>query len=558
MVLAWTHRWTVDDGFIVFRVVDQVLAGNGPVFNAGERIEAVTSPMWLALLVVLRVLIPDGVGLEEIALWAALLLSGFGLLAASLGSARLAPARAPPARWYVPFGSLVVVALTAFWDYATAGLETGLSLAWLGTSFWALVCFSCPAPSRPRRRWLLVAFLLGLGPLIRPDFGLFSLCFVSALLVVDPEQGWRPRAGLVAAALAVPFSYQIFRTGYYAILVPNTALAKSAGASNWDRGVDYARNLIGSYRLYLALAPVVAVLVVTFVRVRAPAARAAVAAPVVGASLHALYVAAVGGDYLHGRLLLPSVFALTSPVAVIVVERTSTVLAAAALLAWALVCGLVWRPVSGVWVADPRPWAVALSGSKHPVTLEDYEDFPWLDVARTAKRLRRRGEGVLYVPAVGTFPRQYKEGDLGDPERRFRLSRSVDADAAVAFTAIGAVGYAVGPEIFVLDRLGLTAPVGGRLTAGDDLPPGHEKFMTLPWVEARLAEARDRDSDGRRQLAAERARQALECGALARVMRDVTEPLTLDRFVGNLRDSIGNTRLSIPKDAGRAAEKLCA
>jgi hypothetical protein len=134
----------------------------------------------------------------------------------------------------------------------------------------------------------------------------------------------------------------------------------------------------------------------------------------------------------------------------------------------------------------------------------------------------------------------------------------VDADAAVAFTAIGAVGYAVGPEIFVLDRLGLTAPVGGRLTAGDDLPPGHEKFMTLPWVEARLAEARDRDSDGRRQLAAERARQALECGALARVMRDVTEPLTLDRFVGNLRDSIGNTRLSIPKDAGRAAEKLCA
>jgi hypothetical protein len=100
--------------------------------------------------------------------------------------------------------------------------------------------------------------------------------------------------------------------------------------------------------------------------------------------------------------------------------------------------------------------------------------------------------------------------------------------------------------------------VGGRLTAGDDLPPGHEKFMTLPWVEARLADPRDRDPDRRRQLAAEQARQALECGPLARVLRDVTEPLTLDRFVGNLRDSVGNTRLSVPKDPGRAAEELCA
>ena len=44
VVMAAAKRWTFDDGFIYFRTVDQILAGNGPVFNAGERVESFTSP----------------------------------------------------------------------------------------------------------------------------------------------------------------------------------------------------------------------------------------------------------------------------------------------------------------------------------------------------------------------------------------------------------------------------------------------------------------------------------------------------------------------------------
>ena len=47
---GFLNRWNSDDAFINFRVVDQILAGNGPVFNAGERVEAATSTLWLALL----------------------------------------------------------------------------------------------------------------------------------------------------------------------------------------------------------------------------------------------------------------------------------------------------------------------------------------------------------------------------------------------------------------------------------------------------------------------------------------------------------------------------
>jgi arabinofuranosyltransferase len=43
---AWQRRWIADDGLIVLRTVRNLLAGNGPVFNAGERVEANTSTVW--------------------------------------------------------------------------------------------------------------------------------------------------------------------------------------------------------------------------------------------------------------------------------------------------------------------------------------------------------------------------------------------------------------------------------------------------------------------------------------------------------------------------------
>jgi arabinofuranosyltransferase len=39
-----------DDGLIVLRTVQNVLDGNGPVFNAGERVEATTSTLWTYVL----------------------------------------------------------------------------------------------------------------------------------------------------------------------------------------------------------------------------------------------------------------------------------------------------------------------------------------------------------------------------------------------------------------------------------------------------------------------------------------------------------------------------
>lgn len=92
---AWDRRWMSDDGLIVLRTVRQLLAGNGPVFNVGERVEANTSTLWTYLLAAFGWV--PGVPLEWVAVVTGLLCSAAGLLLA-LDGAQPAQRRVHPAR----------------------------------------------------------------------------------------------------------------------------------------------------------------------------------------------------------------------------------------------------------------------------------------------------------------------------------------------------------------------------------------------------------------------------------------------------------------------------
>src|SRR6478735_2785357 len=85
---AWQRRWIADDGLIVLRTVRNLLAGNGPVFNAGERVEANTSTIWTYLLYVCS-WIGGPLRLEYVALAVALTLSVLGVALLMLGTGRL-------------------------------------------------------------------------------------------------------------------------------------------------------------------------------------------------------------------------------------------------------------------------------------------------------------------------------------------------------------------------------------------------------------------------------------------------------------------------------------
>ena len=96
---AWQRRWIADDGLIVLRTIRNLLAGNGPVFNSGERIESNTSAAW-TYLTYFGSVIGGPMRLEYVALALALGLSvagvamvgaGAGVAIVLIGSSWLSP-----------------------------------------------------------------------------------------------------------------------------------------------------------------------------------------------------------------------------------------------------------------------------------------------------------------------------------------------------------------------------------------------------------------------------------------------------------------------------------
>jgi arabinofuranosyltransferase len=560
LVMGWRHRWIEEDAFLNFRVVDQIRVGHGPVFNVGERVEIFTSTLWLAMLTAARSALPN-VSIEYLSIAGGLLLTGLGLWWAERGAAVLwrsdseSSLRSSPSALLVPFGVVVVVALPASWDWATSGLENGLSLAWLGALMLVVATVTRPRAlpmSGPRA--LAVGALLGLGPLVRPD-----LAVVSVVVVVAVLWSRRPRGAelvwLVAGFFALPVGYEIFRAGYYGALVPNTALAKDSGGMYWSQGWNYLVDLVAPYWLWV---PMIAIVVATVLIARAKTPRPELVpmlALPVGGILHVLFIVESGGDYLHARLLMPSLFAIVAPFAVIPWRRQFR-LPLAAVGIWALVAIAFLRPnlhqqlvpVTDYGVADGRALMSDFTRPGHRPVLAT--DFIFDDGVR-AKRLEERGARAL-VTTAGVLP------DV-TPER-----------TTLVTPATGISGYRAGPEVLVQEVNSLGDPVGSRMPTNPMSHPGHRKRESWPWILALTT--RDGAEDGLDVSDLERsefpspplepgevaaARHALRCGALAKLRDATRDPLTVDRFWSNLTGAIGRTRLEVPRDPFAAERKFC-
>jgi arabinofuranosyltransferase len=589
LVAAWQLRWMSDDGFIHLRVVEQLVHGNGAVFNAGERVEASTSPLWVAVLALAYPLTPLALPWKAVVLGIVLTAAGVGLAeraGAVLARSAARPTARPTNGLVVPVGAITIAALPPFWEFASSGLETGLAFAWLGACCW-WCARRVTGPVR-RRAELAGAVLASLGPLIRPDLAVFTVAFGAVLVAAAAGPGWltRRRLAVAAALVALPGAYQLFRMGYYAMVVPNTAVAKEAGHTDWDQGRQYVADLVSPYWLwvpFLLLGAVLAVQVGRAARARDLLPVAARMAPVAAALVHALYLTRLGGDFMHARLLLPAVFAIAAPVVVTLrpadlrlraggrpAAAAATTAAAkfalvAAVGAWALVCAVGLRRD----VHHRAPW-----GGVQPVsadgTIAEERDF-------------YRGIRHLAVPVrldlslaeqlrgdVRTWPQDGLGyfGETNEPvlERlplADHLDGHVQARAVQAAMAVGAASVAWGDDVYVVDDLSLAHPVGSHLDEVVGPRPGHQKPVPLVWRVAGLTDGtrpvRVAD-DGRivltrRDLAA--AEHARRCGRLGAYLDGIHAPLTPSRFVRNVAASLPNTTFRVPVDPHAAEARFC-
>lgn len=527
VVLAWNRRWMSDDGYINLRIVHNVLHGHGPVFNVGERAEAATSPAWIAVLSLARI----PLWFMDPA-WVAVLV---GIALASLG---IALAVLGARRWWsslgrqasIPLGVLVLIALPAMWDFASSGFETGLCFAWLGGCWWVTVRrLDGEPPALHRPFWAPV--LIGLGPLVRPDFAIFTLVFAISYTVASQ----RTRRGAVlglAAGLALPVGYQIFRMGYFGMLVPNTALAKEAGRALWGRGRLYVDAYLDITLLLVPLVVIAAVVLIFAWRSRPSLRHTIVAlAPVLGGLLHALYVMRVGGDFIFARLLLPATFTVLLPGAAVPMPPRrflqGALLAAAG--AWVIFSSAQppYEPrtqVEAFYFGDLRAAFVERTGNPDPVTLDDFA------VVGGSFWSREAVPGQMVAVLSG---------------------RAVPADRPIIVS--GVVGM-VSVRLWgthVADDFALAEPIGSHMAAGPPGRAGHEKRMEWFWLEARFGTGEDPAAD----VAA--ARRALACGKLAELVEAVDDPMTPGRFVNNLLGAVHRTSLRIPVNPFEAERRFC-
>ena len=195
----------VDDAYIAVRYAQNLLAGDGLVYNHGQHVLGVTGPLytiWMAALLLVSPADDPGyaIGVANILFFAFTALAMLKL-APEVGAKTIA---------------LVVLMFSAhlrFVDNTLVGMETPLFL--LG------VVLSVLLLREARLTWLFL--LLGLLMLVRPEGTLWALSVVVALAA----RRQTPRLRQLLPGAAVILVWVVFSGLYYGSPIPHSVLAKS-------------------------------------------------------------------------------------------------------------------------------------------------------------------------------------------------------------------------------------------------------------------------------------------------------------------------------------------
>ncbi len=194
LFLTWMFRhYQLDDSLIYARYIRNALMGRGLVYNAGEHVNALTSPLFSALMLLTAWLLHGHVILAENVLYCAFFLSACVL-----------------AEMLVPLSGLLIASTAYF--YTLVGMETSL--------FLFLLILAVALYLQEKDKWLpLVAVLLFLT---RAE-GL-AMVLVLAVLMTR-ERRFPPRLFLLPPGLLIG-AYLVFNRVYYGSLLPSSGAAK--------------------------------------------------------------------------------------------------------------------------------------------------------------------------------------------------------------------------------------------------------------------------------------------------------------------------------------------
>ncbi len=442
VVFAHLKTAMYDDAYYSFRCAHNLIAGNGLVYNVGERLEVYTNFLWTIWLALWMRLTGLNAPFVSIVFTLACFLANL-LVVYRLGWSLSATNKN---LHYWPLAAMLLAVQNSFASFATTGLETmaGSLLVNVG------LLFLLTAATARRVFW--AGFFFILATLNRLDHSLFYVAGAFALLWMhrsaltallrgrwtDARVQGLDRLLAYALALVPLLVYLGWKLAYYGSLLPNTFFAKSAYIPYAYQGFRYlAAFYLGSH-LWVAL---LLMLVWFFRPTDDERVRTMKTFTFVAFVLWHAYILYVGGDYLYGRFMV-----VFMPLALLAAEnmtftgigRKQAMRLAAALLA-ATACGVqLITPGAGDWCM-----------------MDETTHSP--DSVMNLYRARDRHE--------------------------LRYACLLDAGFAPKILVDGRDGYTV--ALPAVDRWGLTDPQLGRRPLTQRTCPGHEKYASLEDLIAR-------------------------------------------------------------------------
>ena len=294
-VIFFKNAWVSDDAYINFRSVEQVIAGNGPIWNPHERVQAFTSPLWFWLLVFLRY-ISDNVFLNTVFLSFALWILTLAVIYRLLDNIVL-----------FTLGLLVLISSNAFFDYTSSGLENILGYFLIAVFIYCFLTLTTtdhePPDSKEKLDYgkLTIASLIVFGLIICVRHDLALLVFPGALYVIwQNKHLFTPRKWLVIFTITLlPFIlWSLFSVFYYGFPFPNTAYAKlGTQISRADLARQGLQYFLITIQYDLITLPLIGISVLLAVINR----RKSILVMTIGIFLNFLYIINIGGDFMRGR-----------------------------------------------------------------------------------------------------------------------------------------------------------------------------------------------------------------------------------------------------------------
>lgn len=296
-IWAWAHRFVSDDFFISLRYAENLVNGNGLVWNPGERVEGITNFLWTLILC-----FPLYLGIEPIKF------ANFAGIIFFAGTLTLSLITAKKILGSGLLSLLTVIFLGTnftFYHYATSGLETQFQ-TFLFIMLMLLTFKFMEGEDTKVSQYLLFSIFFTAAIMTRLDSivvagPLFILSVLSLKHIkCSKKQKLKYLTTLIVPAILLLCSWMAWKLSYYGDILPNTFYAKTDSNITFGTGLFYLRIFATSYLLW----PIILVLLMSIKAVISERKKK-LALLFFMVIFWCTYIVYIGGDFMEFRFLVP-------------------------------------------------------------------------------------------------------------------------------------------------------------------------------------------------------------------------------------------------------------